>query len=73
MLACFPFTLVLASSSDGECLFCNDQIAIMKYFDPVVVSMVMLMEPIVATLQGMAVGVSTLPGWVSRMASFVHS
>ena len=62
----------------------------MKYFDPVVVSMVMLMEvrnkvrvlspmnlslltactdiisnqkPIIATLQGMAVGVATMPGW----------
>jgi drug/metabolite transporter (DMT)-like permease len=37
-------------------------IAIMKYFDPVVVSMVMLMEPIVASLMGAAAGVSTLPG-----------
>jgi len=40
-------------------------IAIMKYFDPVVVSMVMLMEPIIATFIGMAVGESTLPGWVT--------
>ena len=37
-------------------------IAIMKYFDPVVVSMVMLMEPIVASLMGAVAGVSTLPG-----------
>lgn len=40
-------------------------IAIMKYFDAVVVSMVMLTEPIVAMLEGMAVGVSTPPGWVT--------
>ena len=40
-------------------------IAIMKYFDPVVVSMVMLMEPIIATFIGMSVGVATLPGWVT--------
>ena len=40
-------------------------IAIMKYFDPVVVSMVMLMEPIIASFIGAAVGVSTLPGWVT--------
>ena len=40
-------------------------IAIMKYFDPVVVSMVMLMEPIVASLMGAVAGVSTLPGLVT--------
>ena len=40
-------------------------IAIMKYFDPVVVAMVMLMEPIVATLLGLALGVSTFPSWVT--------
>ncbi|KAL7543009.1 hypothetical protein ACHAXR_012308, partial [Thalassiosira sp. AJA248-18] len=40
-------------------------IAIMKYFDPVVVSMVMLMEPIIVAFIGKAVGVSTLPGWVT--------
>jgi len=40
-------------------------IAIMKYFDPVVVSMVMLMEPIVASFMGAAVGVSSLPGWIT--------
>jgi len=38
-------------------------IAIMKYFDPVVVSMVMLMEPVFASVMGAAAGVSTLPGW----------
>eukprot|EP00956_Cyclotella_meneghiniana_P012935 scaffold18488_cov59-Cyclotella_meneghiniana.AAC.10 len=36
-------------------------IAIMKYFDPVVVSMVMLMEPIVASVMGAICGVSSLP------------
>ena len=46
-------------------------IAIMKYFDPVVVSMVMLMEPIVATFIGMAVGVSTLPGLVTWIGNAV--
>ena len=37
-------------------------VAIMKYFDPVVVSMVMLMEPVIALFQGIAVGVATFPG-----------
>ena len=36
-------------------------IAILKYFDAVVVSMIMLCEPIVATFIGMVVGVSALP------------
>ena len=40
-------------------------IAILKYFDAVVVSMVMLVEPVVATFIGFAVGVDTLPGWVT--------
>ena len=40
-------------------------IAIMKYFDPVVISMVMLMEPIIASLMGFATGVSNLPGLVT--------
>ena len=40
-------------------------IAILKYFDAVVVSMVMLLEPVVATFIGLAVGVDTLPGWVT--------
>ena len=44
-----------------------EKIAIMKYFDAVVVSMVMLTEPIVATLIGLAVGVSELPRWVSTL------
>jgi len=36
-------------------------ISAMKYFDPLIVSVVMIMEPIVATVQGMIVGVSVLP------------
>lgn len=51
-------------------------IAIMKYFDPVVVSMVMLMEPILASLMGYAAGVSDLPGlltWVGDAIVVVGS
>lgn len=40
-------------------------VAIMKYFDPVVVTMVMLMEPIFAAFIGKWAGVSALPGWVT--------
>lgn len=42
-------------------------VACMKYFDPVVVSTVMLMEPLMATLMGAAAGVDQIPGlqtWV---------
>lgn len=46
-------------------------VAIMKYFDPVVVAMVMLMEPVVALFQGMAVGVATLPGWITWLGNAV--
>ncbi|RLN91525.1 hypothetical protein BBJ28_00015049 [Nothophytophthora sp. Chile5] len=37
-------------------------IGVMKYFDPIVVSVVCLMEPIVATGQGIAMGVDAMPG-----------
>ncbi|RLN55193.1 hypothetical protein BBP00_00008613 [Phytophthora kernoviae] len=37
-------------------------IGVMKYFDPIVVSVVCLMEPIVATAQGIAMGVDAMPG-----------
>lgn len=40
-------------------------VAIMKYFDPVVVSMVMLMEPIIAAFIGSALGVDKLPGLIT--------
>eukprot|EP00986_Skeletonema_menzelii_P021373 scaffold34322_cov160-Skeletonema_menzelii.AAC.3 len=46
-------------------------VAIMKYFDPVVVAMVMLMEPVVALFQGIAVGVATLPGWITWLGNTV--
>lgn len=46
-------------------------IAVMKYFDPVVVSMVMLMEPIFASFMGAATGVSTLPGWMTWLGDAV--
>jgi len=46
-------------------------IAIMKYFDPVVVAMVMLMEPVIALFQGIAVGVATLPGWITWLGNLV--
>ncbi|KAG6598147.1 Drug/Metabolite Transporter (DMT) Superfamily [Phytophthora cinnamomi] len=37
-------------------------IGVMKYFDPIVVSVVCLMEPIVATGQGIVMGVDAMPG-----------
>ncbi|KAE9101341.1 hypothetical protein PF010_g14482 [Phytophthora fragariae] len=37
-------------------------IGVMKYFDPIVVSVVCLMEPIVATAQGIVMGVDAMPG-----------
>ncbi len=46
-------------------------VAIMKYFDPVVVAMVMLMEPVIALFQGIAVGVATLPGWITWLGNTV--
>lgn len=36
-------------------------IAVMKYFDPVVITMVMLTEPAIATLLGIIAGVETIP------------
>jgi len=58
-----PLELFMAIICNG--VGTTGYIAIMKYFDPVVVTMVMLMEPIVASFIGAAVGVSTLPGWVT--------
>lgn len=37
-------------------------IGVMKYFDPIVVSVVCLVEPIVATAQGIVMGVDAMPG-----------
>lgn len=46
-------------------------VAIMKYFDAVVVSMVMLMEPVIALFQGIAVGVATFPGLTTWLGNAV--
>lgn len=51
-------------------------IAILKYFDAVVVSMVMLCEPIVATFIGMVVGVSgfpSIPTWIGNAIIIIGS
>ena len=37
-------------------------ISSMKYFDPLIVSVVMILEPIIATLEGMLVGDASMPG-----------
>lgn len=37
-------------------------ISVMKYFDPIVISVVCLLEPIVATAMGIVVGVDAIPG-----------
>ncbi|OQR87862.1 Drug/Metabolite Transporter (DMT) Superfamily [Thraustotheca clavata] len=37
-------------------------ISVMKYFDPIVVSVVMLLEPVLATAMGVIVGVDSIPG-----------
>ncbi len=58
-----PLELYMAIICNG--VGTTGYIAIMKYFDPVVVTMVMLMEPILASLMGAAAGVSTLPGWLT--------
>ncbi|KAH9140105.1 hypothetical protein AeRB84_015632 [Aphanomyces euteiches] len=45
-------------------------ISAMKYFDPIVVSVVMLLEPILATAIGVVFGVDTIPGiltWVGGL------
>lgn len=46
-------------------------IASMKYFDPLVISVIMLAEPIMATAQGIAVGVSSIPDIYAIIGSFV--
>jgi hypothetical protein len=39
------------------------QIASMRFFDPLVVTVACLMQPVIAELLASAVGVSPLPGW----------
>uniref|UniRef100_A0AAV1TAQ7 MobA-like NTP transferase domain-containing protein n=1 Tax=Peronospora matthiolae TaxID=2874970 RepID=A0AAV1TAQ7_9STRA len=45
-----------------DCIGTMGYIGVMKYFDPIVVSVVCLMEPIVATAQGIVMGVDAVPG-----------
>ncbi|CAI5727948.1 hypothetical protein KXD40_005726 [Peronospora effusa] len=45
-----------------DCIGTMGYIGVMKYFDPIVVSVVCLMEPIVATAQGIVMRVDTIPG-----------
>ncbi|KAH7476323.1 hypothetical protein PRIC1_000329 [Phytophthora ramorum] len=52
--------LYLVFISDG--IGTMGYIGVMKYFDPIVVSVVCLMEPIVATGQGIVMGVDAMPG-----------
>ncbi|RHY64177.1 hypothetical protein DYB30_000338 [Aphanomyces astaci] len=40
-------------------------ISVMKYFDPIVVSVVMLLEPVLATAMGVFVGVDAVPGFLT--------
>lgn len=44
-------------------------LSVMKYFDPIVVSVVMLMEPIIASVLGVAAGVDHVPGLVTIAGS----
>ncbi|DBA03878.1 TPA: hypothetical protein N0F65_004568 [Lagenidium giganteum] len=40
-------------------------ISVLKYFDPVVVSVACLLEPLIANLMGIVCGVDVMPGWVT--------
>ncbi|KAG9402445.1 hypothetical protein AC1031_007058 [Aphanomyces cochlioides] len=57
----------------GVCDFVGGMgyIRVLKYFEPIVVSIVMLMEPVLASLLGIAVGVSNMPGIMTLVGSFV--
>ncbi|ETW04929.1 hypothetical protein H310_04029 [Aphanomyces invadans] len=46
-------------------------ISVMKYFDPIVVSVVMLLEPILATAMGVFVGVDAVPGCLTWIGGFL--
>jgi drug/metabolite transporter (DMT)-like permease len=46
-------------------------VSVMKYFDPIVVSVVMLLEPIIATIMGVVVGVDVIPGIVSMAGTIL--
>ncbi|RLN98987.1 hypothetical protein BBJ28_00000969 [Nothophytophthora sp. Chile5] len=46
-------------------------VAVMKYFAPIVVSVVMLVEPVLAALMGVAAGVDVLPGLLTVVGSLL--
>ncbi|TYZ63197.1 hypothetical protein PybrP1_012946 [[Pythium] brassicae (nom. inval.)] len=46
-------------------------LSVMKYFDPIVVSVVMLMEPILASMLGVAAGVDRMPGLFTIVGSLL--
>ncbi|CEG35103.1 drug metabolite transporter superfamily [Plasmopara halstedii] len=46
-------------------------VAVMKYFAPIVVSVVMLVEPVLAAFMGVAVGVGVFPGLITIMGSLL--
>lgn len=46
-------------------------VAVMKYFDPIVVSVVMLVEPAIANMMGVVVGVDALPGFLTVVGSLL--
>ncbi|KAI9905625.1 hypothetical protein PsorP6_013843 [Peronosclerospora sorghi] len=46
-------------------------LAVMKYFAPIVVSVVMLVEPVVAAFMGMAVGGNVVPGLLTLLGSLL--
>ncbi|KAF0687137.1 Aste57867_21108 [Aphanomyces stellatus] len=46
-------------------------ISVMKYFDPIVVSVVMLLEPVLATAMGVLVGVDAVPGTLTWIGGFL--
>ncbi|POM80946.1 Drug/Metabolite Transporter (DMT) Superfamily [Phytophthora palmivora] len=46
-------------------------VAVMKYFAPIVVSVVMLVEPVLAAFMGVAVGVDVFPGLLTIVGSLL--
>ena len=53
-----------------NCLGTTGYIAVMKYFEPIVPATVMLMEPVVGSLLGVATGTASLPGlqtWIGNV------
>lgn len=48
-----------------DCIGTMGYIGVMKYFDPIVVSIVCLVEPIVATAQGIVMNVDVMPGRIT--------